>query len=180
MINEHGVLHYREPDMNIASFPENIYFQAGVSYMRDHQYRKHPGFEFVEYMCNAKTGTYTNHIYIQAEAPCGTHRARLKIQEDAERLFFHWCSHGYSYSLINIGDPDATEEQTPVTPPQETPMPKPNAHHPELDNMSPAQIRVLCEELLYTMDTEQRRKIMGRLPGIYHMAYPGSTPVLKP
>lgn len=46
------------------------------------------------------------------------------------------------------------------------------AHKPELDNMTPAQIRVLCEELLYTMDAEQRLKVKAKLPGIYGMVYP--------
>lgn len=49
------------------------------------------------------------------------------------------------------------------------------AHRPELDNMTPAMIRVLCEELLYTMDYEQRRKIATKLPGIYKMVF-GSIP----
>ena len=49
------------------------------------------------------------------------------------------------------------------------------AHRPELDDMTPAMIRVLCEELLYTMDSEQRRKIANKIPGIYKMAF-GSIP----
>lgn len=49
------------------------------------------------------------------------------------------------------------------------------AHKPELDNMTPAMIRVLCEELLYTMDCDQRRKIAKKIPGIYKMVY-GSLP----
>jgi len=50
------------------------------------------------------------------------------------------------------------------------------AHKPEMDQLSPAQIRVVCEQLLYTMDTEQRRKLMGTFPGLYLMLYPGSGP----
>lgn len=46
-----------------------------------------------------------------------------------------------------------------------------SAHKPELDNMTPAQIRVLCEELLYTMDIDQREKIALKLPGLYKMVY---------
>lgn len=49
------------------------------------------------------------------------------------------------------------------------------AHKPELDNMTPAMIRVLCEELLYTMDCDQRWKIAKKIPGIYKMVY-GSLP----
>jgi hypothetical protein len=47
-----------------------------------------------------------------------------------------------------------------------------SAHKPQLDEMTPAQIRVLCEELLYTMDAEQRLKVKAKLPGIYAMVYP--------
>lgn len=53
-----------------------------------------------------------------------------------------------------------------------------NAHKPELDNMTPAQIRVVCEQLLYTMDYEQRHKFMGTFPGLYLMLYPDSGPAL--
>lgn len=49
------------------------------------------------------------------------------------------------------------------------------AHKPELDNMTPAMIRVLCEELLYTMDCDQRQKVAKKIPGIYKMVY-GSLP----
>ena len=44
-------------------------------------------------------------------------------------------------------------------------------HKPELDDMTPAQIRVLCEELLYTMDCTQRIKVAKVIPGIYKMVY---------
>lgn len=47
-------------------------------------------------------------------------------------------------------------------------------HHPELDEFTPAQVRVLAEALLYTMDIEQRRKLMRRLPGIYLMLFPSA------
>lgn len=46
------------------------------------------------------------------------------------------------------------------------------AHKPELDNMSPAQIRVVCEQLLNTMDTDQRGKLMQAFPGLYLQLYP--------
>lgn len=45
------------------------------------------------------------------------------------------------------------------------------AHKPELDNLTTAQIRVLCEELLYTMDYEQRAKISSKFPGLYLMVF---------
>ena len=45
------------------------------------------------------------------------------------------------------------------------------AHKPELDNLTPAQTRVLCEELFYTMDCEQRFKIAVKLPGLYQMVF---------
>ena len=48
-----------------------------------------------------------------------------------------------------------------------------NAHKPELDKMSPAQIRVVCEQLLYTMDTDQRHKFMATFPGLYCLIFPG-------
>lgn len=46
------------------------------------------------------------------------------------------------------------------------------AHKPELDRMSPAQIRVVCEQLLYTMAPEQRGKLMQAFPGLYLMMFP--------
>jgi hypothetical protein len=46
-------------------------------------------------------------------------------------------------------------------------------HRPTLDNMSPAQIRVVLERLLNTMQIEQRRDFMATLPGLYRMVYPG-------
>jgi hypothetical protein len=53
----------------------------------------------------------------------------------------------------------------------EVPPPKPRdlsgSHKPSLDRMTPAMIRVVAEYLLYIMDTEQRRKFMNDLPGIY-------------
>ena len=44
-------------------------------------------------------------------------------------------------------------------------------HKAELDDFTPSEIRVLCEELLYTMEIEQRRKIMVRHPGLYMRLY---------
>jgi hypothetical protein len=49
-----------------------------------------------------------------------------------------------------------------------------NAHKPELDQLSPAQIRVVCEQLLYTMDADQRGKLMETFPGLYLLIYPGT------
>jgi len=42
-----------------------------------------------------------------------------------------------------------------------------NAHKPQLDEMTPAEIRVICEQLLYTMDIEQRIKFLETYPGLY-------------
>jgi hypothetical protein len=52
-----------------------------------------------------------------------------------------------------------------------------NAHRPALDDMSPSQIRVVCEHLLYTMDGEQRRSLMAAFPGLYAMVFPDREPV---
>jgi hypothetical protein len=48
-----------------------------------------------------------------------------------------------------------------------------NAHKPQLDQMTPAEIRVICEYLLYTMDIEQRTKLKNTYPGLYQKLYPG-------
>jgi len=48
------------------------------------------------------------------------------------------------------------------------------AHHPAMDSMSPAQIRVVCEHLLYTMEIGQRRKLMAAFPGLYKTLFPDS------
>jgi hypothetical protein len=53
-------------------------------------------------------------------------------------------------------------------------MPAP-MHKPELDNMTPAMIRVVAEFLLYKMDTELRGKLMTEFPGIYKLMYPDSS-----
>ena len=42
-----------------------------------------------------------------------------------------------------------------------------NAHKPQLDQMTPTEIRVICEQLLYTMDIEQRTKLKNTYPGLY-------------
>lgn len=47
-----------------------------------------------------------------------------------------------------------------------------HSHKPEMDNMSPAMIRVVAEFLLYTMAIEQRRQFMDTLPGFYKVLYP--------
>lgn len=44
-----------------------------------------------------------------------------------------------------------------------------NAHKPSLDNLTPAQIRVVAEQLLYTMDHVQRLKFKSSFPGIYRL-----------
>lgn len=57
-------------------------------------------------------------------------------------------------------------------------MPAP-MHKPELDNMTPAMIRVVAEFLLYKMDTDLRRKFIDELPGIYNLIYPDNTATKK-
>jgi len=42
-----------------------------------------------------------------------------------------------------------------------------SAHKPQLDEMTPAEIRVVCEQLLYTMDSDQRVKLRRMYPGLY-------------
>jgi hypothetical protein len=54
-----------------------------------------------------------------------------------------------------------------------------SAHKPELDQFTPAEIRVVCEQLLYTMDSEQRVKFMQTHPGLYLKLYPGAKEVLS-
>lgn len=46
------------------------------------------------------------------------------------------------------------------------------AHRPEMDYLTPAQTRVVCEQLLYTMDIEQRGKFKATFPGLYRLLYP--------
>ena len=46
------------------------------------------------------------------------------------------------------------------------------AHNPKVDNMSVAQMRVVLEHLLYTMEIVQRRTLMNTFPGLYEMIYP--------
>ena len=40
-------------------------------------------------------------------------------------------------------------------------------HKAELDNLTPAEIRVVCERLLATMDFEQRCQLREYIPGLY-------------
>lgn len=46
------------------------------------------------------------------------------------------------------------------------------AHNPNIDNMSPSQMRVVLEHLLYTMEIRQRKNLMNSFPGLYKMIYP--------
>jgi hypothetical protein len=46
------------------------------------------------------------------------------------------------------------------------------AHNSNIDNMSVAQMRVVLEHLLYTMEIKQRRNLMDSFPGLYNMIYP--------
>lgn len=48
------------------------------------------------------------------------------------------------------------------------------AHNPNIDNMSVAQMRVVLEHLLYTMEIKQRLNLMDSFPGLYSMIYPKS------
>ncbi len=45
-------------------------------------------------------------------------------------------------------------------------------HRPELDNLSPAQQRVVLERLLMTMLSEQRQDLIAKHPGLYAMIFP--------
>lgn len=47
------------------------------------------------------------------------------------------------------------------------------AHNSNIDNMSVAQMRVVLEHLLYTMEIKQRKDLMSNFPGLYRMIYPG-------
>jgi hypothetical protein len=47
-----------------------------------------------------------------------------------------------------------------------------SAHKPQLDEMTPAEIRVVCEQLLFTMDIEQRTKFREAYPGLYEKTQP--------
>jgi hypothetical protein len=42
-----------------------------------------------------------------------------------------------------------------------------SAHKPELDDLTPAETRVVCEQLLYTMDSVQRVRLRRMYPGLY-------------
>lgn len=46
------------------------------------------------------------------------------------------------------------------------------AHKSSLDNMSPSQMRVVLEHLLYTMEFKQRRNLMETYPGLYKQIFP--------
>lgn len=46
------------------------------------------------------------------------------------------------------------------------------AHNSNIDNMSVAQMRVVLEHLLYTMEIKQRVDLMDTFPGLYKMIYP--------
>lgn len=46
------------------------------------------------------------------------------------------------------------------------------SHNSNIDNMSVAQMRVVLEYLLYTMEIKQRKDLMNTFPGLYKMIYP--------
>jgi len=45
-------------------------------------------------------------------------------------------------------------------------------HKPQLDDFTPAEIRVLAEQLLHTMDMETRGMLMEAYPSLYVRLYP--------
>ena len=45
------------------------------------------------------------------------------------------------------------------------------SHYPSLDDMTPAQIRVVCELLLYVANIEQRLKFRDTFTWLYQMVY---------
>jgi len=47
-----------------------------------------------------------------------------------------------------------------------------STHKPALDELTPAEIRVVCEQLLYTMPVEQRVKLRETYPGLYAKVEP--------
>lgn len=47
-------------------------------------------------------------------------------------------------------------------------------HRPELDNFTPAEIRVLAEHLLYTMGPEARGTLMEAYPTLYIRLFPSA------
>jgi len=52
-------------------------------------------------------------------------------------------------------------------------------HKPELDELTPAEMRVIAEYLLYTMEIPQRRKFSLEYPGLYKKVYPSVELPLK-
>ena len=45
-------------------------------------------------------------------------------------------------------------------------------HRPELDEFTPAETRVLLEQMLYTMEQTQRAKLKAAHPAMYERIYP--------
>jgi hypothetical protein len=45
-------------------------------------------------------------------------------------------------------------------------------HRPELDDFTPAEMRVLLEQMLYTMEHGQREKLKAAHPAMYERIYP--------
>lgn len=49
-----------------------------------------------------------------------------------------------------------------------------SAHKPEMDKLTPAEMRVLAEYLIYTMEIGQRRKLRKTYPGLYEKICPAA------
>ena len=45
-------------------------------------------------------------------------------------------------------------------------------HKPELDSLTPSEIRVVLEQLLWTMEIKQRENLQKAYPGLYKAIYP--------
>ena len=95
MIMDHGIVRYKEPEMDRASFPEVMLEERGVTYFRDYQYRVYPGWVFVEYRCKVKDFTFDHHIYVRPEDI-----GRVDLLAD------HWSHSGYDYLVTKIHDTD--------------------------------------------------------------------------
>jgi len=45
-------------------------------------------------------------------------------------------------------------------------------HKPELDSLTPSEIRVVLEQMLWTMEIKQRENLQKAYPGLYKAIYP--------
>lgn len=99
MILDDGIVRYKEPNFDIASFPEQHLHEIGVDYFRDYQYRLYRGWVLVEYEREVNGCISDNHVYLRREE---VPRAR--------DLMDHWSRGGYSFTIAKIHhtDPLAT------------------------------------------------------------------------